>query len=361
MAPAIPTSFKGMSKVMIADLQILGSAFFFGIGFLGQRAVMINGLGPMTCNAFRFGLSTILLAVSLPLIPDDFSMNHNDVHAHGSISRSHSYDKEAQLSGDESKDPSPEKLINKTPESNPYISNIIGPYGARLAAAKKTVWFWGIFLGFINFMGSGFQQWGISMTSASKCAFIAGFDLFLTPVMSFCMPPTKHNAKPKANTWVAVGISLIGLFLLSGSSVNEFEIGMGEILSLISTVFWTLHITFTDVATSYVDTISMMCIQFGVVTLLSSLTAFAVEPQQWLWDHLFIFMPWLLFLAVSEGLGFTLMAIGQNYSPPTHAAIILSLEGVFAAIASYVFLGEVLSRNESMGCLLMLVSAVFAI
>lgn len=60
-----------LSKVFIADMQILGSAFFFGIGFLGQRAVMVNGLGPMTCNAFRFGLSTILLVCCLPMIPVD--------------------------------------------------------------------------------------------------------------------------------------------------------------------------------------------------------------------------------------------------------------------------------------------------
>lgn len=51
------------SKVFIADMQILGGAFFFGIGFIGQRAVSVDGLGPFTCNAFRFGLSTILLAM----------------------------------------------------------------------------------------------------------------------------------------------------------------------------------------------------------------------------------------------------------------------------------------------------------
>jgi drug/metabolite transporter (DMT)-like permease len=60
-----------------------------------------------------------------------------------------------------------------------------------------------------------------------------------------------------------------------------------------------------------------------------------------------------MFLAISEGLGFTLMAVGQNVSPPTHAAIILSLEGVFASIASYFFLGEHLSRKEFIGCGLM--------
>lgn len=67
----VNTPFGRYSKIFIADMQILGSAFCFGIGFLGQRAVMVHGLGPMTCNAFRFGLSTILLVACLPMIPID--------------------------------------------------------------------------------------------------------------------------------------------------------------------------------------------------------------------------------------------------------------------------------------------------
>jgi hypothetical protein len=55
----------------------------------------------------------------------------------------------------------------------------------------------------------------------------------------------------------------------------------------------------------------MMCIQLGVVTLLSCFAALTLEPQQWLWDHIWVFFPWLIFLAISEGLGFTLMAVGQ--------------------------------------------------
>jgi drug/metabolite transporter (DMT)-like permease len=54
------------------------------------------------------------------------------------------------------------------------------------------------------------------------------------------------------------------------------------------------------------------------------------------------------------------MAVGQNYSPPTHAAIILSLEGVFASVASYFFLSETLSYRELSGCFLMLFAALLA-
>lgn len=52
---------------------------------------------------------------------------------------------------------------------------------------------------------------------------------------------------------------------------------MGESLTIVSTVFWTLHITYTDMATEYVDSISMMCIQLGVVTFLSCLAALLLE------------------------------------------------------------------------------------
>ena len=92
----------------------------------------------------------------------------------------------------------------------------------------------------------------------------------------------------------------------------------------------------------------MMVVQLGVVTLLSSCVAIAWEPQEWLWDHIFLFLPWIgmnekslfnlcystesptltthyipiVFLAISEGLGFTLMAVGQTFSPPTHAGMV---------------------------------------
>ena len=300
----------------------------------------------MTCNAFRFGLSTILLVACLPLIPPDEP-------AEG---------KEEETGDDEHRDRDELEAqnISTKSETSPFMLKYFGPYMSNYSTARKTVWFWGVFLGFINFGASGFQQLGIHYTSASKVAFIAGFDLFLTPILGLFIPTFKRNAKVSPITWFAVCTSLVGIYQLSGTDVNEFEIGTGEFFTLISTLFWTLHITYTDIATNYVDSLSMMCVQLGVVTLLSSIAAIVLEPQQWLWDHIFLFLPWLIFLAISEGLGFTLMAVGQTYSPPTHAAIILSLEGVFAAVSSFFILGEHLSYRELSGCFLMLLSTLIA-
>lgn len=364
-------------KVFVADLQCLLAAFLFGVGFLGQRAISVDGLGPMTCNAFRFGISAILLILCFRFIPkesisgdiilisddededlvDDNSSSevnnqslkspsrqshhssHGDVHYHHKV---HIADVE-------------EGVTTTKSSVAPIKKNRF-----RYQALKKNVWFWGLSLGLLNFLGSGFQQWGITMTTASKVAFISGFDLFLTPIFGLFIPTFKLNGNPLLSTWVAVCVSLTGLFLLSETDLNDFTLGTGETLTVISTVFWTLHITYTDIATSYVDTLMMMVIQLGSVAFLSAVTAFYIEPQQWFWAHMLPYWHWLLFLAIADGAGFVLMAAGQNFAPPTHAAIILSLEGVFAAGASYVFLGERLSTRETTGCILMLAATLMA-
>ena len=383
------------SRILVADLQILGSAFFFGVGFLGQREVSVNGLGPMTCNALRFALSTLFLTMVAPIIPKGFFDESDQKEEKADSDVEH----EGSSGFDDDSETETDGLLGKTlpmgnktssstlniagsesicynretggensgrrsgsgPDTNSIVLNrLLGPMFGPLGSMKRMPAYWGITLGIINFAASGFQQWGISKTSASKCAFIAGFDLFLTPIFSLFMPSFKSNAKPQLSTWIAVGISLIGVYLLSGSSIDEFELGAGETLTLISTLFWTFHIVYTDIATGYVDMIEMMEIQFAVVTFLSGITAFLFEIDYLSVSQLILFLPWLLFLSISEGLGFFLMAVGQSFSPPTHAAIILSLEGVFASIASFFFLGEVLTSRDLTGCALMLAATVVA-
>jgi len=116
---------------------------------------------------------------------------------------------------------------------------------------------------------------------------------------------------------------------------------------------------YTDVAMTRVDGVSMTCIQLSVVAFLSLVFAVASSDTSQINISTFIkFFPWLLFLAVVEGLGCTLMALGQVYSPPAHVTLLLGLEGVFTSFFSFIFLGEVLSAREFMGCLLMLASTV---
>jgi hypothetical protein len=148
------------TKIIIADLQCLFAAFLFGIGFLGQREISVEGLGPMTCNAFRFGLSTIFILMFLPLFPGDSSTEKTS-------------DNEEEEEGDErekcdgsnahndieARSVKPEKESRiKSETSSHVILRLLGPSSLSLKFTKKNIWFWGIALGWLNFLGSGFQQ-----------------------------------------------------------------------------------------------------------------------------------------------------------------------------------------------------------
>ena len=99
---------------------------------------------------------------------------------------------------------------------------------------------------------------------------------------------------------------------------------LSSLLSPLSSLLWMYFVT------------KMLAIQWTVVAALSAFAAFFVESREWTIEHIIHFMPLLLFLAISEGVGFVLMALAQSYTPPTQTAIILSLEGVFTSISRYI-------------------------
>jgi len=331
----------------------------------------------MTCNAMRFGMSTIFLLMIQPWIPPDGDPDSDDEddaknsgssspdHGHGrvktgSFSNGHSETYGSNSNGNSIHNDSSSSTSNQD-TSQYVIEQLFGEkMGENFAGAKKTVLFWGVLLGLINFCGSGFQQWGIEYTSASKVAFISGFDIFLTPLFTLLLPTSKHHGKPTAATWCAIVVSTIGLYLVSDASIEEFEMGQGEMLTLCSTVFWAWYIIFTDMATHHIDAMHMMIVQLAVVTFFCITAGLVLEPQGWLVGHVWDALPWLLYLSVTEGVAFVLLARGQVYSPPTHATIMLSLEGVFASIGGAVFIGEHLTSHELSGCVLMLTSTFIA-
>jgi drug/metabolite transporter (DMT)-like permease len=481
--------FKNVHKIIVGDIQILFASILFGFGFIGQRAVSVDGLGPLTCNAFRFTLSAIIIFIFLPLTERSSvyysssgsggSTNKgsiaNNNQKKGKISENVENMKNAfhllcqklylqaksclnslvrlnNMTGGSSSSSSSASNIATTPETvytndeaanpllsssgnasssganqtgsaavdasssqisassidtaetnsdkgeddiineivydieNPFVTpstkerdrdhhslddpnssmllsdddtdNTTNKYYRDLKNLKRNIIFWGVVLGLINFIGSAFQQFGIFYTSANKVAFISGFDLFFTPILTFLIPTLKHNGKPSVNIWIAVCLSIIGLYFLSDISISEgLSMGHGEFFAMISALFWSLHMIYTDMATAFIDSIYMVAIQSLIVGMLSLILALATESMPWLWYHFFLVIPWLLVLSVIEAAGLVFMIKGQKYSPPTHAAIITSLEGVFASIGSYIFLSETLTHREGFGCFLMLTAA----
>jgi drug/metabolite transporter (DMT)-like permease len=435
--------FRNVNKVLVGDFQILIASLLFGFGFIGQRAVAVDGLGPMTCNAFRFTVSAIIIFTFLPLIDQPKTTSNQDATS-STISilrilfhKMQEYWKEflvlvtrvinyksnanaAQASTPaelitketiytdeivpiptptpgvglvatapnpvsvlssvpslDSRDPADPEDDSSSSDSDGETANDLEGGGAGgnkvttsedndnttskyyrdLKNLKRNIMFWGIILGLINFSGSGFQQWGIEYTTANKVAFISGFDLFFTPILTLLIPSLKSNGKPSLNIWIAVLFAIEGLYLLSDMNISELSMGHGEFFAMISALFWSLHIIYTDIATYYIDSIYMIAIQSLIVGVLSLILALATESMPWLWYHFMLVVPWLICLSFIEALGLVFMIKGQKYSPPTHAAIITSLEGVFASAGSYLFLRETLSTREVFGCLFLLCAA----
>jgi len=153
---------------------------------------------------------------------------------------------------------------------------------------------------------------------------------------------------------------MLGLFIISGSSMSRIKLGTGEVLTLIAAFFWTFFILLMDVATDHCDSVYISFSQLLGTALLSIFASYFFEAGEWNFSHLFASWPIILFLGAVECIGFTLGALGQTYSPPHHAAIIYGSEVVWATMGGYLFLKEELSNREAIGCTLMIVATVCA-
>lgn len=205
----------------------------------------------------------------------------------------------------------------------------------------------GILAGTVLFIASSLQQIGLVDTSAGKAAFITGLYIVIVPLLGIFL----KQRVPLFN-WIGVAFAVVGLYFLS---VNEvFYIGKGDLLELTGSFFWAIHILLIDNFTKRVDIIKLSLFQFLTCSFWSMTTALFVEN---------ITLSGIRQAAVailyggvfSVGVAYTLQAIGQKHAKPSHAAIILSLESVFASIGGLIILGENLGLRGYLGCFLMLV------
>jgi drug/metabolite transporter (DMT)-like permease len=211
----------------------------------------------------------------------------------------------------------------------------------------------GMFIGLFLFGGTSLQQAGISFTTAGKAGFITGLYVVLVPIAAMFL----WKQKPSAWVWVACLFSIAGLFLLSIS--NDLSISKGDGLELIGAFLWAGHIILISRFANKVDAIWLSITQFITCSVLSVACGAVFLPNpfsgiQSAW--------WAIIYSgiFPIGIGFTLQLIGQRKAPPADAAIILSLESVFASVFGWIFLSEGLSLQQSFGCALMLAGMLVA-
>lgn len=204
----------------------------------------------------------------------------------------------------------------------------------------------GILTGTVLFIAASLQQIGLITTTAGKTAFITSLYIVLVPLAGLFL-----GQRNGWGTWIGSLLAVAGLYLLS---IHEsMSIQSGDMLVLIGALFWTIHILIIGYYSVRVDVLKLSFIQFLTCSLLSMAVALAREPiiLSSLWAAA---IPILYGGLFSVGIAYTLQVVGQKYAQPAHAAIILSLEAVFAVIGGFLLLGEQMEIREIMGCLLML-------
>ncbi|ACS81826.1 DMT family transporter [Maridesulfovibrio salexigens] len=280
------------TKSFKADILLLITAIIWGAAFVAQRVGM-DYMGPLTFNAVRFALGAAAL---IPLIQ--------------------------RIDSEKKKDGTYREV-----DKGSFIKGSLIAGGAL-------------------FLGATFQQWGLVYTTAGNAGFITGLYVVFVPIMGLFF-----KQKTGLPTWIGAVLAVIGMYLLS---VNEgFHIEMGDLLVLICAVFFAGHVVVISLLSSKIDPVKFAAGQFVVCSVFSFIGAFSFETMTFagIWAGI---VPILYGGLMSVGVAYTLQVVAQQEAKPAHAAIILSLESVFAALAGWLLLGEILTTQGLIGCGLML-------
>lgn len=204
----------------------------------------------------------------------------------------------------------------------------------------------GIICGSILFTAASLQQVGLVDTSAGKAAFITGLYIVLVPILGIFLKHRTH-----VSIWLGVAVATIGLYFLCVT--ESFSIVKADFLELVGAFFWAAHILVIDHYTKKIDALKLCIIQFMTCSILSMAVALTFEriTLSGLW---LAAIPILYGGICSVGIAYTLQVVGQKHAKPSHAAIILSMETVFASLGGLLILNENLGIRGYWGCLLML-------
>lgn len=204
----------------------------------------------------------------------------------------------------------------------------------------------GSLAGLVLFVAASLQQIGLIYASAGKAAFITGLYIVLVPFFGVFLG---HTLKPVMV--IGAVLAVAGLFLLCVT--EQLTLAPGDLFLLLGSIFWAVHILLINHLVIRHDALGLSVLQFLVCGLLCLIVAFVFETISW--EAIVKTAIPILYAGIfSVGIAYTLQVVGQKNVAPAPAAIILSMETVFAALGGWIILGENLGLRGFIGCALML-------
>lgn len=215
----------------------------------------------------------------------------------------------------------------------------------------------GLVCGFFIFMGTSLQQIGLQYTTAGKTGFITSFYILIIPFLTMIF--LKH--KIDLLTWISIIIGFIGLYLLAIPNLSDFTINRGDFIAFLGSFCWGGHILIIDYYSKKVSPVQLSFLQFVMLTILSGICALLFENETATMNNIFLSWKSIAYAGfLSSGIAYTLQMVGQKYTNPIIASLILSLEAVFAALAGYIMLDEVMTSREFLGCSIVFLAIIFS-
>lgn len=211
----------------------------------------------------------------------------------------------------------------------------------------------GILCGLFLFAGANLQQAGLVYTTAGKAGFITALYILIVPLLGGIFLKKKVSLQ----TWICVFIALVGFYLLS---IKEgITIELGDLLVFLGAFLWAGHILVVDNSVGNMEPFLLSFVQMAVTTVLSTVGMLLFEQVTLLGLERALVA--ILYTGVLSGsVAYTLQMYGQRHTEPTLASLIMSLESVFAALAGYLFLQELLTLKETIGAIIILIAVILA-
>jgi drug/metabolite transporter (DMT)-like permease len=205
--------------------------------------------------------------------------------------------------------------------------------------------------GFALYVAIGLQQAGLATTTAGNAGFITSLYIVIVPLLLWAL----WKERPAPITGVAVLMAITGGYLLSTG--GSFQVRGGDVLILISALFWAMHVVIVARVQGRMPALAFALGQFVVCGLLNLVTGvFFEHPVR---ADMLALIPAILYTGIfSIAIGFTLQVVAQKHTPANDAALIMSMESVFAVFFGWLFLRESLLPIQIAGCILILAAVI---
>ena len=217
---------------------------------------------------------------------------------------------------------------------------------------NKKLWKTGLLCGIPLFLACNLQQVGIVDTDAGKTGFLTAMYIVFVPILGIFF-------RRKPSRWIPVSVILGAAGLYCLSCVGVTTISRSDFLLLGCALMFAFQILFVDIFGSDLDSLRLNWIQSMVCAVLSAIVMFITEEVSWK-ALLDCWLPICYAGILSMGIAYSLQIVGQKFLAPTPAALIMSLESVFAVLCGCWILGETLTIWETTGCVLVFIAVILS-